>query len=78
MLAYAHEGGSFDRLNMPKRRKYSVLPKLARRLGVKNPRVLRQLCMDKTVASQFKKKLNNGECRLLGLGEKEKEKRQTQ
>jgi len=75
MLAYAHEGGSFDRLNMPKRRKYSVLPKLARRLGVKNPRVLQQLCMDKTVVSQFKKKLNNGECRLLGLGEKRKRKK---
>ena len=75
MLAYAHEGGSFDRLNMPKRKKYSVLPKLARRLGVKNPRVLQQLCMDEVVASQFKKKLNNGECRLLGLGEKRNRKK---
>ena len=75
MLAYAHEGGSFDRLNMPKRKKYSVLPKLARRLGVRNPRVLKQLCKDEIVASQFKKKLNNGECRLLGLGEKRKRKK---
>ena len=43
--------------------------------GVRNPRVLKQLCKDEIVASQFKKKLNNGECRLLGLGEKRKRKK---
>jgi hypothetical protein len=37
--------------------------------------LLKQLCKDEIVVSQFKKKLNNGECRLLGLGEKRKRKK---
>ena len=60
---------------MPQRKKYSQIPKLARRLGVKNPKVLRQLCMDKDLVSNFQKKLNNSECRILGLGEKKKMRR---
>lgn len=75
MLAYAHSGKSFGRLSMPQRKKYSQIPKLARRLGVKNPKVLRQLCMDKNLVSSFQKKLNNSECRILGLGEKKKMRR---
>tara|TARA_X000001382_G_C3162489_1_gene176734 strand:+ start:286 stop:1134 length:849 start_codon:yes stop_codon:yes gene_type:complete len=72
MLAYAHSGKSFGRLSMPQRKAYSQIPKLARRLGVKSPRVLRQLCMDEDLVSTFQKKLNNAECRILGLGEKKK------
>ena len=72
MLAYAHNGKSFGRLSMPQRRQYSQVPKLAKRLGVKNPKVLQQLCMDDDVVSHFKKKLNNGECRILKIGEKKK------
>ena len=77
MLAYAHSGKSYGRLTMPQRRQYSQIPRLARRLGVKNPRVLRQLCMDKTLVSSFQKKLNNAECRILGLGEKRKKRKKT-
>ena len=72
MLAYAHSGKSFGRLSMPQRKAYSQIPKLARRLGVKSPRVLRQLCMDEELVVHFQKKLNNAECRILGLGEKKK------
>jgi len=70
MLSYSHGGNSFDRLNMPVRRKYSIIPRLSRRLGVKNPKVLQQLFMDNDFKEHAKTKLNNGECRLLKIGEK--------
>jgi len=70
MLSYSHGGNSFDRLNMPIRKKYSQIPRLSRRLGVKNPKVLQQLLMDNEFKEHAKKKLNNGECRLLKIGEK--------
>ena len=57
---------------MPRRRAYSQIPKLSRRLGVKNPVVLQQLIKDEDFVTWAKTKLNNGECRLLKLGEKRK------
>ena len=72
MLAYSHTGNSFGRVNMPKRRAYSQIPRLSRRLGVKNPNLLEQLFKDEEFVAWSKKKLNNGECRLLNLGEKRK------
>ena len=72
MLAYSHTGKSFGRVNMPKRRAYSQIPRLSRRLGVKNPNLLEQLFKDEEFVAWSKKKLNNGECRLLNLGEKRK------
>ena len=72
MLAYSHAGKSFGQVNMPKRRAYSQIPKLSRRLGVKNPNLLEQLFKDEEFVAWSKKKLNNGECRLLKLGEKRK------
>ena len=72
MLAYSHTGNSFGRVNMPQRRAYSQIPRLSRRLGVKNPNLLEQLFKDKEFVEWSKKKLNNGECRLLNLGEKRK------
>ena len=74
MLAYAHDGNKFNHgrtnISMPQRRKYSQIPRLSRRLGVKNPKVLQQLLMDNDFKEHAKKKLNNGECRLLKIGEK--------
>lgn len=75
MLAYAHGGNSFGRLSMPMRRKYSEVPKLSKRLGVRNPKILKQLCMDEELVEHFKKKLNNAECRVLKLGEKKKKRK---
>jgi hypothetical protein len=72
MLAYSHAGKSFGGVNMPKRRAYSQIPRLSRRLGVKNPNLLEQLFKDEEFVAWAKKKLNNGECRLLNLGEKRK------
>lgn len=75
MLAYAHDGNMRGRLVMPKRRQYSKLPSLARRLKVKNVDVLKQLLKDSDFTEHAKKKLNNSECRLLGIGEKRRRKK---
>ena len=72
MLAHCHTGNSFGRVNMPRRRAYSQIPKLSRRLGVKNPVVLQQLIKDEDFVTWAKTKLNNGECQHLKLGEKRK------
>ena len=75
MLAYSHSGNSFGRVIMPMRKQYSQVPKLSKRLGVKNPKLLKQLCMDEDLVEEFKKKLNNAECRVLKLGEKKKKRK---
>jgi len=77
MLAYAHSGNLVGRLEMPIRRKYSKIPSLSRRLGVKNPDVLKQLLKDPDVKEWAKKKLNNAECRILKIGEKKRRKKTT-
>jgi len=75
MLAYAHEGNMAGRVNMPSRGTYSKIPSLSRRLGVKEPRLLSQLLKDEQFSNWAKTKLNNGECRILKLGEKRKRKK---
>jgi hypothetical protein len=77
MLAYAHSGNLVGRLEMPVRRKYSKIPSLSRRLGVKNPDVLKQLLKDPDIKEWAKKKLNNAECRILKIGEKKRRKKTT-
>ena len=75
MLAYAHDGNLVGRLEMPKRRAYSKVPSLSRRLGVKNPKLLEQLFKDEEFKTWAKKKLNNAECRILKIGEKRRRKK---
>jgi len=75
MLAYAHQGKQHGKLSMPKRRQYSKIPSLSRRLGVKNPKLLSSLLRDEDFKSWAKTKLNNAECRLLKIGEKRKSRR---
>jgi hypothetical protein len=72
MLAYVHEGGMYGRVNFPKRGSYSKMPKICRRLGLRKDEgyLLKQLIQDKEFVEWAKTKLDNGECRLLGLGEK--------
>lgn len=77
MLAYCHLGGFVGQLSMPRRRQYSQLPKLSRRLGVRNPTLLPLLLKDEAFREQAKKKLNNAECRLLKIGEKRRRKKTT-
>jgi hypothetical protein len=77
MLAYSHSGKSFTRPRMPQRRTYSKVPSFCRRLGLKggDERLLRQLFKDEDFAKFAKTRLNNAECRILGLGEKKKRKK---
>ena len=77
MLAYAHDGKFSGRMEMPKRRKYSKVPSLSRRLGVKNPDIFKQLLKDPDFKEWSKKKLNNAECRILKIGEKRRRKKTT-
>jgi len=72
MLAYTFAGKNYSRPSYPKRKAYSKIPSLCRRLGLKSDgeRLLKQLCQDEEFSRWAKTKLNNSECRLLGLGEK--------
>ena len=72
ILAYAYQGRNFSRPAYPKRKAYSKIPSLCRRLKLRSgdERLLRQLCKDENFSRWAKTKLNNSECRLLGLGEK--------
>lgn len=76
LLAYSHAGKHYSRPSFPKRGSYSKMPNLCRRIGLKggDGRLLRMLCEDETFVDFAKKKFNNAECRLLGIGEKKKRK----
>ena len=75
MLAYAHEGNSFGRVNMPKRNAYSKVPYICRKLGVKNEKTLRQLLKDPEFSAWAGKKLNNAERRIIGIADKKRRKK---
>jgi hypothetical protein len=77
MLAFAHAGKTLGQVKMPKRGKYSQKPKLIKRLGIKTgeERLLRQFTKDANFVEYAKSKLNNGECRILKLGEKRRRKK---
>jgi len=75
MLSFAHAGNFYGRLAMPKRGTYSKTPALARRLGVKEERIFKQLLKDDDFKKYAMTKLNNAECRLLKLGEKKRRKK---
>tara|TARA_R110000744_G_scaffold193007_1_gene312049 strand:- start:310 stop:1152 length:843 start_codon:yes stop_codon:yes gene_type:complete len=72
MLGYAHDGRQFGRVQFPKRREYSKVPNLCKRLGLKpsEERLYRQLIQEESFKKNAMSKLNNMECRLMGLGEK--------
>lgn len=76
MLAYNFRGQQYGSPRMPTRKAYSKIPNLCRRLGLRGgeERLLKQLLQDDEFCTYAKKKLNNGECRLLGIGEKKKSK----
>jgi len=72
MLAYCHSGKTLGQVKMPKRGKYSQKPKLIKRLGIKTgeERLFQQFKKNEDFVIYAKTKLNNGECRILNLGEK--------
>jgi len=74
-LAYTHTGNSYGRVSWPSRSEYSQLPKICRKLGVKDHRILSQLLKDPEFVESAKKKLNNTEGRILKIGEKKRRKK---
>ncbi len=72
MLSYTHDGKLFRKTNMAKKGKYSKAPRLLKRVGLKpdEERLFRQLTNDEDFVKFAKRKYNNEECRLMGLGEK--------
>jgi hypothetical protein len=64
-------------MQMPRRGAYSKIPKLMRRIGLREEDVwlLADITKDENVKKTFKNKLNNENCRLLKLGEKSRRKR---
>jgi DNA polymerase III delta prime subunit len=69
MLAYSHRGGIYGRPIFPQKRQYSQIPKICRKLGLKaeDTSVLSDLLNDEDFKSYCHSKLNNGDCRILGL-----------
>lgn len=70
MLAYAHDGRFYGRVEFPKRKEYSKMPRICRRLGLKEVHLLQDLLYDEDFVAHCKNRLNNTEYRMLGLGEK--------
>ena len=77
ILAYSHDGKIYRKMQMPRRGSYSKVPRLMRRLGLKEEDVylFKNLIQDEELKKSFKNKLNNENCRLLNLGEKTRRKR---
>tara|TARA_R110002012_G_scaffold299778_1_gene499057 strand:- start:2608 stop:3465 length:858 start_codon:yes stop_codon:yes gene_type:complete len=77
MLSYCHSGNIHGRVSMPKRGTYSKIPKLLRRIGIKNAdkRIFLQLKQDEDFVRYAKTRFNNGDCRILLLGEKKRRKK---
>lgn len=77
LLAYSHDGKIHRKMTMPQRKAYSKVPNLLVRLGLKKSDVylFNNLKQDSTLVEHFKKKINNGDCRLLSLGEKKRKSR---
>tara|TARA_R100000008_G_scaffold20619_1_gene10800 strand:- start:15994 stop:16836 length:843 start_codon:yes stop_codon:yes gene_type:complete len=77
ILAYSHTGRMERRIEMPKRGKYSQIPRISKRLGLSPSEyhLLDVLLKDSTFKEHAKKQLTNSDCRLLKLGEKRKKKR---
>ena len=77
MLAYVHDGRMYRKLVMPTRNSYSVVPKICRKLKLKksNAHLLKSLLQDGEFLEYAKTKLDNTECKVLGIGNKKRKKR---
>ena len=77
MLAYVHDGRMYRKLVMPTRNSYSVVPKICRKLKLKksDAHLLKSLLQDKEFLEYAKTKLDNTECKILGIGNKKRKKR---
>ncbi len=74
LLAYSHEGKTYGKLVMPKRRPQNEMRDICRRLKLKREQqhLLKHLLEDDEFRNYAKSRLDNRQCRLLKLGEKKK------
>ncbi len=72
LLAYAHEGGTSGRLDIPRRRAYDKRPSTCKKIGLKENDwyLLNQLKQDKEFQKFLKRRLNKIERTLVGLNPK--------
>ena len=72
LLAYSFDGRLSGRVNMPKRSQKSEMPSICRKLKLRfeEQHLLDKLLEDDDFVKYAKTKLDNRQCRLLGLGEK--------
>ncbi len=77
MLSYVHDGRMYRKLVMPTRNSYSVVPKICRKLKLKksDAHLLKSLLQDGEFLEYAKTKLDNTECKVLGIGNKKRKKR---
>jgi len=77
MLAYVHDGRMYRKLVMPTRNSYSVVPKICRKLKLKksDAHLLKSLLQDGEFLEYAKTKLDNTECKVLGIGNRKRKKR---
>jgi hypothetical protein len=69
LLAYAHDGRIYSKVNYPKRGSYSKVPTILRKLRIKPNQgyLLPQLLKDNEFAEWAKKRLKSEETRVLGM-----------
>jgi hypothetical protein len=72
LLAYSFDGRLSGRVNMPKKSQKSEMPSICRKLKLRfeEQHLLDKLLEDDDFVKYAKTKLDNRQCRLLGLGEK--------
>ena len=77
LLAYSSTGNNFGRVSFPKRGTYDKKRNLLKRIGIQNGdiRIFNQLKHDEEFISYVRKKLNNENCRLLGIKDIKKERK---
>lgn len=77
LLAYSSVGNNFGRISFPKKGTYDKKRAILRRLGIQNGdiRIFNQLKNDEEFLKFVRKKLNNENCRILGIKDEKKERK---
>jgi hypothetical protein len=77
MLSYVHDGRMYRKLVMPKRSAYSVVPKICRKLKMRksDAYLIKSLLQGDEFIEYAKTKLDNTECKIVGIGDKRRKKK---
>ena len=77
MLSYVHDGRMYRKLVMPTRNAYSVVPKICRKLKMRksDAYLIKSLLQGNDFIEYAKTKLDNTECKIVGIGDKRRKKK---